>query len=57
MLEIEWRPVASDLLTAVRAALDLPSKERCRQLDDITHALGLKHLTGFVERMRAQKKP
>jgi hypothetical protein len=48
---IEWRPEASAPLTSVRFAIALPAADRRHRLEEISAALGLKHLTGFVERV------
>ena len=51
-----WSTSASEQLTAVGAALTLPRAERCARLDELSSALGLEHLTGFVERVAARPK-
>jgi hypothetical protein len=48
---IEWRTTPSPPLTAVRAALAAPASERRRLLEEVSAALGLRHLAGFVERV------
>jgi hypothetical protein len=48
---IEWRPAPCPPLADVRAAVLLPALERRHRLDQVSDALGLKHLTGFVERV------
>jgi hypothetical protein len=48
---IEWRPEACPPLTEVREAIRLPARDRRSRLDAISSALGLKHFTGFVERV------
>jgi len=50
-----WTTEASQHLTAIGAALDLPHAERRARLDEITAALGLAHVTGFVERVAARR--
>jgi len=49
-----WETDASAPLSAIRAALTLPREDRRRRLDDIASALGLQHVTGFVERVAAR---
>jgi hypothetical protein len=49
-----WATSASAHLAAVGAALTLPRAERCARLDELSAALGLAHLTGFVERVAAR---
>ena len=46
-----WETYGSPPLTAIRLALALPRAERRVELDAIATALGLAHLTGFVERV------
>ena len=46
-----WETHASAPLMAIRLALALPRAERRAELDGIARALGLAHLTGFVERV------
>ena len=52
--EIEWRPQPSAPLTDVRQAISLPPTDRRDKLETISVALGLKHLTGFVERVASR---
>ena len=54
--DISWTPQPSAPLSAIRAALALGQAERCARLDAIAGALGLAHLTGFVERLREREK-
>ncbi len=49
--EIEWRPETCPPLADVRMAIQLPATDRRTRLEAISAALGLKHLTGFVERV------
>ena len=56
LTRISWTPQPSAPLSAVRHALSLAQAERCARLDAISQELGLSHLTGFVERLREQRK-
>ena len=51
-----WQTQASPDLTAVGEALRLPRPERRSRLDELATALGLEHLTGFVERVSTRAK-
>ncbi len=51
---IEWRPESCAPLAEVRSAIDLPPTNRRHRLDEISAALGLKHFTGFVERVASR---
>jgi hypothetical protein len=53
---ISWTPQPSAPLSDIRTALALGQAERCARLDAISQALGLAHLTGFVERVRERAK-
>ena len=48
---IEWRAESCPPLGDVRQAIDLPAADRRHRLEQISNALGLKHFTGFVERV------
>lgn len=48
---IEWKPTPSVPLLWIRQAIALPPADRRKRLEEISAALGLKHLTGFVERV------
>ena len=52
-----WQTQASPDLTALGEALRLPRDERRPRLDAIAAALGLEHLTGFVERVSTRSSP
>lgn len=52
-----WQTQASPDLTALGEALRLPRDERRPRLDAIAAALGLEHLTGFVERVSRRTSP
>lgn len=54
LTEIVWHGERSAPLAAVRAALDLPAHDRRLRLLAIGDELGLAHLAGFVERVRAR---
>lgn len=49
--DIEWDSSPEPALTAVRAALALPSDDRRHALLGIGASIGLAHLAGFVERV------
>lgn len=49
-----WATSASAPLAAVGVALALPRADRRARLDELSAALGLAHLTGFVERVAAR---
>jgi hypothetical protein len=51
LLEIVWVAEPCAPLSAIGPALALPPLDRRHRLDEISASLGLKHLTGFVERM------
>lgn len=51
LTQIDWRPEANAPLASVRLAIGLPPADRRHRLEEISVALGLKHFTGFVERM------
>ena len=51
LTEIVWDAKPCGPLSAIRPALELPALERRHRLDELSASLGLKHLTGFVERM------
>jgi len=51
---IEWRPESCPPLADVRQAIILPPEDRRHRLEQISDALGLKHLTGFVERVSSR---
>ena len=51
-----WQTHPSRDLADVRAAWALPRAERHARLDAIAATLGLKHLTGFVERVSSRPK-
>lgn len=51
---IEWQPQPSPPLSDVRFAIQLPDADRHNRLEEISEALGLKHLTGFVERVASR---
>ncbi|HXT70642.1 MAG TPA: hypothetical protein VN700_12850 [Vicinamibacterales bacterium] len=48
---IDWRPEMCPPLADVRLAIQLPAADRRKRLEAISTALGLKHFTGFVERV------
>jgi hypothetical protein len=50
-----WRGQPSADMTALRAAVALPSHERTRAIEPIAHALGLQRLSVFVDRMCGSK--
>ncbi len=52
-----WQTEASPHLTALAESLGLPNAERRPRLDAIAAALGLEHLTGFVERVSTRSQP
>ncbi len=49
-----WDAQGSGPVQSIAAALALPRAERRARLGEITATLGLKHLTGFVERVAAR---
>jgi len=51
---IEWRAESCSPLADVRQAIDLPAADRRQRLEQISDALGLKHFTGFVERVSSR---
>lgn len=52
----KWQAQSSPDLAAIRDAIRLPRSERRQRLDAIATALGLEHLTGFVERVSTRAK-
>ena len=52
--DVAWRSEPSAPLTDVRRAIVLPSSDRRDRLEAISQALGLKHFTGFVERVASR---
>lgn len=55
LTKVTWEAEASAPLSGIAAAVELPRAERCARLDEISAALGLEHLTGFVERVAARR--
>jgi hypothetical protein len=51
---IEWRAESCPPLADVRQAITLPAADRRHRLEQISEALGLKHFTGFVERVSSR---
>ena len=51
---IDWRAESCPPLADVRQAINLPPAARRRRLEEISHALGLIHFTGFVERVASR---
>ena len=51
LTEIVWESEPCAPLSAIGPALALPPLDRRHRLDELSASLGLKHLTGFVERM------
>jgi hypothetical protein len=51
---IEWRAESCAPLADVRQAINLPAADRRHRLEQISEALGLKHLRGFVERVSSR---
>ena len=51
---IEWRAESCQPLADVRHAISLPAADRRQRLEQISDALGLKHFTGFVERVSSR---
>ena len=54
MTKIDWRAEPSAPLAHVRQAIALPPHARRHRLEEISVALGLKHFTGFVERVASR---
>lgn len=55
LTKVTWETEASAPLSDIAAAVDLPRVERRARLDEISAALRLEHLTGFVERVAARR--
>ncbi|MEZ5318226.1 MAG: hypothetical protein R2752_12570 [Vicinamibacterales bacterium] len=52
---VSWDTEAAGALSGIREALDLDPADRRTRLDELADALGLEHLTGFVERVSPRR--
>jgi hypothetical protein len=55
LTRVTWETEASAPLSGIVAAMGLPRADRRARLDEISAAVGLEHLTGFVERVAARR--